>query len=238
MPRLRILPLTIFAAALLLSIKIGALSQEDVFSVGRESVAKSTPKPEAREAPEVRDAAAAKTKSKSKSKEVAAKPPARSTAPARSMEKDPTLFSEAEIELLQNLAKRRTAIQAWARELDTREALLDAAEKRLDSKIAELKSLRSRVQTLVRKVDAREEARLKSLVKIYENMKPKDAARIFDELELPILLDVVARMREVKTAPILAKMDSQKAKHVTAELAEREEIPGQLEPPIARKGSN
>jgi flagellar motility protein MotE (MotC chaperone) len=66
---------------------------------------------------------------------------------------------------------------------------------------------------------------MESLVKIYESMKPKDAARIFEALELPILLDVMERMREAKSAPILAAMDPMKAKEVTSSLAERRTIP-------------
>jgi flagellar motility protein MotE (MotC chaperone) len=56
-------------------------------------------------------------------------------------------------------------------------------------------------------------------------MKPKDAARILERLELPILLDVLERMREAKVAPILADMDPAKAKTVTAALAERRNLP-------------
>jgi flagellar motility protein MotE (MotC chaperone) len=56
-------------------------------------------------------------------------------------------------------------------------------------------------------------------------MKPKDAARIFEELEMDILLPVVERMKERKTAPILAKMNADKAKAITTELAQRRLLP-------------
>ena len=66
---------------------------------------------------------------------------------------------------------------------------------------------------------------MRRLVKIYESMKPKDAARIFAELELSILLDVISRMREQKSASILAAMDPIQAKTVTSELALRNQLP-------------
>jgi len=65
------------------------------------------------------------------------------------------------------------------------------------------------------------ESQYQSLVKIYENMKPKDAARIFEQLEMAVLIPVVERMKERKTAPILAKMDPVKAQAITVELAQR-----------------
>jgi flagellar motility protein MotE (MotC chaperone) len=68
-------------------------------------------------------------------------------------------------------------------------------------------------------------ARLQSLVKIYENMKPKDAARIFDQLDMDVLLDVVERMKEARVAPILALVNPQRAQDITIQLAERRKLP-------------
>ena len=60
---------------------------------------------------------------------------------------------------------------------------------------------------------------MRSLVKIYENMKPKDAARIFEELEMATLLPVVERMGERRLAPVMADMNPAKARKITEELA-------------------
>jgi flagellar motility protein MotE (MotC chaperone) len=56
-------------------------------------------------------------------------------------------------------------------------------------------------------------------------MKPKEAARIFEQLDLPVLLDVLERMKETKTSPILASMEPSKAKAVTLALAARHPTP-------------
>ena len=73
--------------------------------------------------------------------------------------------------------------------------------------------------------DEKEQEKIRSLVKIYENMKPKDAARIFEEIDMDVLLDVVDKMKEKKIAPILAKMNATRAKEITTELAERRKLP-------------
>jgi flagellar motility protein MotE (MotC chaperone) len=70
---------------------------------------------------------------------------------------------------------------------------------------------------------------MRSLVKIYENMKPKDAAKIFEQLDMGIMLEVVERMKEQKVAPILAEMNPVKARELTSELAQRRQMP-QLRP--------
>jgi flagellar motility protein MotE (MotC chaperone) len=52
-------------------------------------------------------------------------------------------------------------------------------------------------------------------------MKPKEAARIFDTLDMDILLSVVEQMRGRKMAPILANMNPEVAQRLTVELAAR-----------------
>lgn len=128
-------------------------------------------------------------------------------------------------ELLQHFADRRAEIDRRSREVEQREALLTAAERRIDQKIQELEKVRGDIQKLMRQGDERQTAQLDSLVKIYETMKPKEAARIFEELDMPVLLGVVERMKEQKTAPILAAMDPVKAKEVTAALIGGRSIP-------------
>jgi flagellar motility protein MotE (MotC chaperone) len=95
----------------------------------------------------------------------------------------------------------------------------------MDQKMAELKAMQSTLQDLLKQRSAAEESQLQSLVKIYENMKPKAAAGVFEELDMDILLEVVARMKERKVAPILAMMTPTKAKEVTFELAQRQQLP-------------
>jgi len=56
-------------------------------------------------------------------------------------------------------------------------------------------------------------------------MKPKDASAIFDNLDMDILLQVVSRMSERKTAPIMAAMNIQKAQELTTLLAEQKQLP-------------
>lgn len=144
---------------------------------------------------------------------------------ARMLADDPTLLTQSEIDLLQKLAERRVEIDARARELDSRVALLAAAESRIDRKIQDFKALQATIESLIKTYDEQQDAKLLSLVKIYENMKPKDAARIFEELEMDVLLQVAERMKERSLAPIMAKMNPQRAREVTVELNSLRKLP-------------
>jgi flagellar motility protein MotE (MotC chaperone) len=133
-------------------------------------------------------------------------------------------LSQSEIDVLQQLAERRAALERREQELDRRTALLATAEANVATQLERLEQLRAEIAATIATHDAKEDGKLASLVKIYETMKPKAAAEIFDRLEMPILIRVVERMRAPKSADVLARMDPTKAKQVTAELARRTEL--------------
>ncbi len=138
--------------------------------------------------------------------------------------RDPYEMTDEEFDLLQKLSARRREINRRYREVEAREALLVAAENRIDQKISELEILRKKIEELMNQHDEEEEAQLRSLVKIYENMKPKNAAQIFEELDMDVLLEVIDRMKERKIAPILALLTPGRAKVITIELAQRRDL--------------
>ena len=78
---------------------------------------------------------------------------------------------------------------------------------------------------LVKSYEDNENEQLQSLVKVYETMKPKDAARIFARLNMDIQLEVAMRMKEAKMAPIMAAMPAEAAEALTVELASRAVLP-------------
>ncbi|MGO1117841.1 MotE family protein [Rhodovibrionaceae bacterium A322] len=138
---------------------------------------------------------------------------------------DPFAMTDEEIELLQALSKRRKEIDQRERDVEGREALLAAAEKRVDEKVKRLEDLQRKIERLLVKYDEQEEKQFANLVSIYEKMKPKEAARIFNQLEMEVLLKVIERMNQRRSAPVLAQMAPNVAKEVTMELANRRDLP-------------
>ena len=154
-------------------------------------------------------------------------------AASRAPLKDPLLLSPAEIEILQELSQRRTDLDKRAADVQQQQIVLEAAEKRIDDKIAKLQDLQKSIQGTVDKQNAAEDARMQSLVKIYETMKPADAAQILSQLDMPILLQMLSHMKEAKTAPILAAMDPSKAQAITAAMAMKQPQTAQAAPVAA-----
>jgi flagellar motility protein MotE (MotC chaperone) len=131
----------------------------------------------------------------------------------------------AERAILERLQERRQQLDARARELDIRESLIKAAEKRLEARLAEIKEVEGRIAIAIEKKDEAEAARMKGLVTMYENMKPRDAARIFDRLDIKVLLDVSTKLNPRRMSDILAQMSAETAERLTIEMANRSKQP-------------
>jgi flagellar motility protein MotE (MotC chaperone) len=134
-------------------------------------------------------------------------------------------YSNVKSELYEDLAKRREELDSRERQLSTREALLSAAERELEQKLREMTTIKNEIELLLSEQSEEEQARVNSLVKIYEGMKSKDAARIFNTLDMDVLILVMSRMSERKSAPILAEMNPERARTVTILLAQQKQLP-------------
>ncbi len=139
-------------------------------------------------------------------------PPAAAPAPP-----DPALAAERVV--LDALRERRAELDQREQAAAAREVILAAAERRLQARIAELTTMRDRLEVLERGRGERDEAGWRGLVRLYETMRPRDAAAIFDDLEMPVLVQVIDRMGERKAAPVLGAMRPERARQLTAELA-------------------
>jgi flagellar motility protein MotE (MotC chaperone) len=129
----------------------------------------------------------------------------------------------AERAILERLQQRRQELDNRAHELDVREDLIKSAEKRMDAKIAELKDVEAQIKQATQEKNDAEKARLKGLVTMYENMKPRDAAKIFNGLDPNVLLQVAGQINPRSMADIVSQMQADVAQRLTVELAEKAE---------------
>jgi flagellar motility protein MotE (MotC chaperone) len=129
--------------------------------------------------------------------------------------------SASERAILERLQARRLELEARAREIDIRESLLKAAEKRIDSRVEELKAVESRITTATDQKTETDAARFKGIITMYEGMKPKDAAKVFDRLEMSVLFELASQIAPRKMSDILGLMAPEAAERLTVEMARR-----------------
>lgn len=129
--------------------------------------------------------------------------------------------SASERAILERLQERRQELEARAREIDIRENLLKAAEKRIEGKVEEMKAVEARIGTASDQKTQADAAKFKGIVTMYESMKPKDAAKIFDRLEMSVLIEVAGQIAPRKLSDIVGQMQPEAAERLTVEMARR-----------------
>ncbi len=159
---------------------------------------------------------------KEEKKDEAPKPEAPETKPDSGLvppEDDQQAVSPSERAILERLQQRRQELDARARELDIRESLLKAAEKRIEQKTDEMKATEAQITAARGQKDEAAAARLKNIVTMYENMKPKDAAKVFDRLDMAVLLEIAVQIKPQKMSDIMGLMQPEAAERLTVEMA-------------------
>jgi flagellar motility protein MotE (MotC chaperone) len=130
-----------------------------------------------------------------------------------------------EQQLLERLVARRDELQKYEEDLALRASIVDAAEKRIEERAATLEALESQISTLVDQRQEMETGQFAGIVAMYEAMRPKDAANIFNNLDIEVLLRVAKTMSPRKMAPILAEMDAPRAQELTVRMADLADKP-------------
>jgi flagellar motility protein MotE (MotC chaperone) len=227
MAGIRLLPVTLLVTGSLLVVKLADVGRV-LLSPGFTragvvvSAAQAEPVPAPPPAPAVTQAAAA--------------PPPDMSPPVVPPEPPEPPVSPAERQLLLDLRSRRAELDTREKVLAQREGLLDAAEHRLTGRVAEMAALQARLEQLEKARHEHDEANWASLVKVYETMKPREAASIFNDMDMPVLLQVIDRMKEAKAALVLGAMQPERARLVTAQLAAQRTQSVTVPPPRPNAG--
>ena len=230
-PTPRLLPLTIFALSGLLAMKsvtlvraaVGAPDPGTAQSAAQNAAPTAPGATPGAPAPHVAAPtapnAAARTRT-TQGNPAAVTPPVTSPSPAMPPAPGPApAVSDGERTVLLELRQRRQELDARETAAAAKDATLAAAELRLTARVAELESLQHKLEDLEQARVQRDDASWVGLVKLYESMKPRDAATIFNDLDMTVLLGVVDRMKDAKAAPVLAAMQPDKARELTTKLA-------------------
>jgi len=136
-------------------------------------------------------------------------------------DQNPQSVSPSERALLERLQARRQELEQRAREIEIRESLLKSTEKRIEGRVEEMKATEAKISTATGQKAEQDSARFKGIIIMYENMKPKDAAKVFDRLEMPVLYEIASQIAPRKMSDIMGLMQPEAAERLTVELARR-----------------
>ena len=221
---IRVIPVVLIAVAGLATLKVAGLVINGgyVFDYKPNSVKKSWAQenlnfPTGRDDPDITGSTHGEPKDAPKPAAPESKPDG---TPVKMDETQPQV-SASERAILERLQSRRQEIEARQREIDIRESLLKAAEKRIETKVEEMKGLETRAAAANEEKAEAESARFKGIITMYEGMKPKDAAKVFDRLDMAVLIEIASKIAPRKMSDIMGLMQPDAAERLTVEMARR-----------------
>lgn len=139
---------------------------------------------------------------------------------------DPLIIDENQIKILNALSTQKNRITQSDETIRLKEEkeLLKLAHENLTNKLAELEKEKKIFDAQKNELTAKEKEQVNSTVKMYETMKPAQSAEIFNQLELTAVTQIIRHMNPKKASAILASMDVSKARKVTFELLQSQEM--------------
>ena len=129
-------------------------------------------------------------------------------------------------EVLRSLMRERELVEQQKQEIEVRKTEVALALERLEEEKMSLTELKTSIEDLLARVEANKTDDLNRLIEFYKNMKPADAARIMDDLDIETTVMVLGEMNPRTAAPILAKVSPVRARAVSKIILERSQLPG------------
>jgi flagellar motility protein MotE (MotC chaperone) len=123
--------------------------------------------------------------------------------------------------LLAAIRARGAEISAEEARLIDRAQTLAVAETRLAEQLAALEQARADLEATLALADQASERDIGQMTAVYENMKPADAAKIFERMDVGFAAGLMSRMRPELAAQVLAGMNADSAYAVTLTIASR-----------------
>jgi len=121
-------------------------------------------------------------------------------------------------EMIARLEQRESDLNRKEEELRRKEDYLKQMQKETEQKLQKLIVAQDEIQAYRDQKKSAETDRMKSLIKIYESMKPKGAAKLLESLDEQLVVKIISQMDTNLAATILANMDPAKAVKISTAL--------------------
>lgn len=124
-------------------------------------------------------------------------------------------------ESLSAFQQKEIEIRKKEEQLKEKEERLDKLEKEIEQKVKDLLAIQKEVQSVRTEKQETQNTRVRGLAKIYGTMKPKEAAKLMENLDDKLVMGIIATMTPDEAAAILALMEVKKAAKISEALSVR-----------------
>jgi flagellar motility protein MotE (MotC chaperone) len=133
---------------------------------------------------------------------------------------------ETSEEVLQAIVRERELLEVQKGEVSEGMAEIALAREALEVEIGRLEALREEIVAFEERSKRKYGEELDRIVAFYGNMRPEEAARLLDEMDMSVTLEIFVGMTERKVAEIMPLMNPVRARSITRILMEAAKLPG------------
>jgi len=134
-----------------------------------------------------------------------------------------------DVKALESLISQRDQWEKEQASLENQKRNLQSLTISLEKKIQDLQQIYNRLVASTDMKSREEQKSLASLIKIYEHMKPSQAAQVFLKMEPRKVVDFIEGMREAKASAVLSELPAPLASYVTEQICQRRMIRDELQ---------
>jgi len=124
-------------------------------------------------------------------------------------------------ESLSAFQQKEIEIRKREERLKEKEERLDKLEKEIEQKVKDLLALQKEIQAVRVEKQETQNTKVRGLAKIYGTMKPKEAAKLMENLDDKLVMGIIATMTPDEAAAILSLMEVKKAAKISEALSAR-----------------
>ncbi|MCU0589592.1 MAG: hypothetical protein MUF52_15750 [Syntrophobacteraceae bacterium] len=137
-------------------------------------------------------------------------------SPAPAAAAPPTLT-----DMVTHLEHREAELKKREEQMRQKEEYLSRMEQETEKKLKELIVIQKEIQAFRTEKEEAQNGKIKSLAKIYGTMKPKEAAKLLENLDDHLVVSVISTMTADEAGNILGNMDIKKAAKISESLSHR-----------------
>ncbi|AGH96357.1 MotE family protein [Pseudobdellovibrio exovorus] len=133
--------------------------------------------------------------------------------PAGTVDKVPTVDAKKvdDTDYLFKLAERKKQLDQREEELNKLAEKIEKQKVEIAEKLQKLEETRARISTALEEKIRDDDTKVDTLVQMYSNMKPQQAAKVFETLDEDLVIEILGRMKKKNAADILNLIAPEKA---------------------------
>lgn len=128
-------------------------------------------------------------------------------------------YSDEEINHFAKMNERKRELDAREEELNRMETELAAQKVDLEKRMNELDSTRRQISSILDDKVKADDKKVDALVQVYTNMKPQQAAKIFETMDEDLAIEILGRMKRKPAAEVLNLLKAEKAQTLSEKYA-------------------